>query len=334
MFFNALPGLQDELKQVSDEMEALLPSEWKQGRVGEMLQAILGGRGKGYRPSLLLLMGRIGPDYPACNKRLHRLGALVEFVHMASLIHDDIIDDSLLRRGNPTIQAQFGKEAAVFSGDLILGQVMSVLLKENLRESGILIAGTVQDMCHGEIMQSACRYRADVTKEEYYANIYGKTASMFVTVCKIGGMESGCPEKLVEQLGEIGLHLGYLFQIRDDLLDFLPKNEEDGKPVRMDFREGILTLPVIFSLADQACRLELTELIAAAKSREPKEAELDRLEQLIHAAGGFRATIEAAEEHRKRIEELLETLPSGRAVESIRYLISLLTLPELSHKYS
>lgn len=155
MFFNALPGLQDELKQVSEEMENLLPSEWNQGAVGDIVQAILVGRGKGYRPSLLLLMGRFGPDYPSCNQRLYRLGALVELVHMASLIHDDIIDDSALRRGNPTIQARFGKKMAVFSGDLILGQVMSVLLKENLRESGVLIAGTIQDMCCGEITQSA-----------------------------------------------------------------------------------------------------------------------------------------------------------------------------------
>lgn len=327
MFFNALPGLQDELKQVSNEMEALLPPEWNQGKVGEIVQDILAGRGKGYRPSLLLLMGRIGPNYPACNKRLYRLGALVEFVHMASLIHDDIIDDSILRRGKPTIQAKFGKETAVFSGDLILGQVMSVLLQEEMRESGMLIASTVQDMCRGEITQSACRYCTDVTKEEYYSNIYGKTASMFVTVCKIGGMESGCSEQTIEILGEIGLHLGYLFQIRDDLLDFLPQNEEDGKPVRMDFREGILTLPIIFTMQNKVYRPEMEKLVESAKCGEVTKEELERLDRLILSAGGFKTTIEAAEGHRRRVEELLSTLPKGREVKSIKRLISLLSLP-------
>lgn len=329
MFFNALPGLQDELKQVSEEMENLLPSEWNQGAVGDIVQAILVGRGKGYRPSLLLLMGRFGPDYPSCNQRLYRLGALVELVHMASLIHDDIIDDSALRRGNPTIQARFGKKMAVFSGDLILGQVMSVLLKENLRESGVLIAGTIQDMCCGEITQSACRYRADVSKEEYYANIYGKTASMFVTVCKIGGLESGCSDEVIERLGEIGLHLGYLFQIRDDLLDFLPQNEEDGKPVRMDFREGIFTLPIIFSLSNLEYRAKLEDLIQIARDGRLKNEHLNKLDKLIAAAGGFKSTMEAAKEHRRRIEELLSMLPLSEAVKSIRYLISLLSLPDL-----
>ncbi len=330
MFFNALPGLQDELKQVSTEMESLLPSEWNQGVVGEIIQAILAGRGKGYRPSLLLLMGRLGPDYSSCNKRLYRLGALVELVHMASLIHDDIIDDSDLRRGNPTIQARFGKEMAVFTGDLLLGQVMSVLLRENLRESGMLIAGTIQDMCRGEITQSDCRYRTDISKEEYYANIYGKTASMFSTVCKVGGLESGCSDEIIGRLGEIGLHLGYLFQIRDDLLDFLPQNVEDGKPVRMDFQEGIFTLPVIFTLSHPECRGRLEELIELAKTGRLTKKALEELDKLIMAADGFKAAIEEAEEHRRRIEELLSAFPSSKEVKSIRYLISLLSLPELS----
>lgn len=329
MFFNALPGLQDELEQVSNEMEKLLPSEWNQGAVGEILGAILTGRGKGYRPSLLLLMGRIGPDYPDCSKRLYRLGALIEFVHMASLIHDDIIDDSALRRGNPTIQARFGKEAAVFSGDLILGKVMSVLLEGGLRESGILIAQTVQDMCRGEITQSAWRYRTDISKEAYYKNIYGKTASMFVTACKIGGLESGCSSEITQQLGEIGRHLGYLFQIRDDLLDFLPENEEDGKPVRMDFREGILTLPVIFTLSNPKYRVDMERLIEAAQGGNLTNEQLDFLDKLIIEAGGFKSTIEEAEGHRKRIEELLERLPACEAVKSIGSLLSLLSLPKL-----
>lgn len=329
MFFNALPGLKEELKHVSDEMERLIPSAWNQGAVGEIIESVLAGRGKGYRPSLLLLMGRMGPEYPRCSTRLYRLGALIEFVHMASLIHDDIIDDSLLRRGNPTIQARFGKETAVFTGDLILGQVMSVLLKDNLREAGVLIAGTIQDMCRGEITQADCRYKADVTRDEYYENIYGKTASMFVTACKIGGMESGCCTETVHIMGEIGLHLGYLFQIRDDLLDFLPKNEEDGKPVRMDFREGILTLPVIFSLSNQEYRAELEQLIGLAKLGNIGNKELDRLDEIIIEAGGFKAAIETAEGHRKRIEELLDTLPSAKVAKSLGHLISLLSLPEI-----
>lgn len=329
MFFNALPGLQDELKQVSVEMERILPDGWNKGDVGEVIKAILQGRGKGYRPSLLLLMAKFGPGYEEAKDRLYSLGALVEYVHMASLIHDDIIDDSRLRRGNETIQSRFGKEAAVFAGDMVLGRVMSLLLEKELITSGMWIGETIQDMCRGEITQSLCRYKKSVTKEEYYENIFGKTASMFVTTCKIGGYESGCSEEVIECLGKIGLHLGYLFQIRDDLLDFMPSNKEDGKPVRMDFREGVLTLPVIFSLGNIEVKEELENLIDIASKDGLTNEHLDRLDFLIRTASGFETTIREAEEHKKEIERLLMNLRSDEAVSSIRYLVSLLTLPEL-----
>lgn len=329
MFFNALPGLQDELKQVSIEMERILPLGWNQGDVGEVIDAIMKGRGKGYRPSLLLLMAKFGPDYNQAKDRLHTLGALVEYVHMASLIHDDIIDDSRLRRGNETIQSRFGKEAAVFAGDMMLGRVMSLLLQKELIRSGVWIGETIQDMCRGEITQSLCRYKKNVTKEEYYENIFGKTASMFVTTCKIGGYESGCTEEVIERLGKIGLHLGYLFQIRDDLLDFMSSNDEDGKPVRMDFREGILTLPVIFSLENEAVKNELEKLIDLSSRGELTEENLDRLDMLIREANGFLSTVKEAEGHKAEIENILQTLPNEEAVSNIRYLISLLSLPKL-----
>lgn len=329
MFSNALPGLTDELKQVSQEMEVLLPKEWNRGEVGSIIQAVLAGRGKGYRPSLLLLMGRLGPDYPECKKRLYRLGALVELVHMASLIHDDIIDDSILRRGNPTIQARFGKDMAVYAGDLILGQVLTILLQDNLQQSGLLIAKTIKDMCQGEIGQAACRYRTDITDKEYYENIYGKTASMFVNVCKIGGIESGCDEETIQCLGDIGLHLGYLFQIRDDLLDFSANNVEDGKPARMDFQEGIFTLPVLHTFLDPVCRGGLEELVKLAKQGRLSPADFIELDRLILSAGGFDYAVSMAEQHRAVIGQKLSELSPSKTVDVIRYLVSLLELPKL-----
>lgn len=334
MFFNALPGLESEMEQVSRQMEELLPSEWKQGAVGEIIQAILEGRGKGYRPSLLLMMGKLGPDYPSCKDRLYRLGALVEFVHMASLIHDDIIDDSDLRRGKPTIQARFGKEMAVYTGDLILGQVMSILLKDRILESGILLAGTVQDMCRGEIGQDSNAYKMDISEAEYYTNIYGKTASMFVTVCKMAGIESGCDSEVIGRMGEIGLHLGYLFQIRDDLLDFTKESLEDGKPMKMDFQNGILTLPIIYTLQNPACKKDMERLIRLAETGRLSEANLIELDDLILAAGGFEATMKKANEHRDRIKELLSTLPRCKSTETIGHLVAMLKLPKLGSWYS
>ncbi len=330
MFFTALPQLKDELTFVSREMDTLLPDDWNKGPVGDIIQDVMNSRGKGVRPSLLLLMGKLGPNYSQCKTRLYRLGALAEFVHMASLIHDDIVDDSELRRGNPTIQAKYGKDMAVYAGDLILSQTLSIILRDRLRESGMLLAQTIQDMCKGEINQAACRYKVSVTVEEYYQNIYGKTASMFVTVCKIGGLESGCPEPIIELMGQIGLHLGYLFQIRDDLLDFSLQDMGDAKSLRLDFQEGVLTLPIIYSLQVPSCAEAMKELIEKARSGILSGEDLEILDQLIIKADGFHKTVQVAEEHRKKILEMLSYLPQHEknTIELIQHLLSKLPLPK------
>lgn len=334
MFFTALPQLKDELAFVSQEMDILLPEDWNKGPVGDIIQDVMNSRGKGVRPSLLLLMAKLGPNYSQTTPRLYRLGALAEFVHMASLIHDDIVDDSILRRGNPTIQAKYGKDMAVYAGDLILSQTLSIILRDRLRDSGMLLAQTIQDMCKGEINQAACRYKVSVTEDEYYQNIYGKTASMFVTVCKIGGLESGCPESIVELMGQIGLHLGYLFQIRDDLLDFSLQDMGDTKSMRLDFQEGVLTLPIIYSLQVPSCKESMEDLIEKARTGLLSDDDLTTLDQLIMKAGGFGKTVQAAETHRQKVLELLTRLPQHekKTIELIQHLLSKLTLPNLPKK--
>lgn len=333
MFSNTLPELGKELKRVSHEMETLIPNEWKKGAVGEIIKDVMSSRGKGLRPSLMLLMAKIGNQYSGCENRIYRLGALTEFIHMASLIHDDVIDDSLMRRGNRTIQAKYGKNMAVYTGDLLLSQVVSITLQDNLIESGKLLAQTIQDMCMGEINQAFWQYKSTVTQEDYYQNIYGKTASMFVTVCKIASIESGCSNELISLMGEIGLHIGYLFQIRDDLLDFSLQDMGDKKSLRLDFQEGILTLPVIYSLKNSQCKAELEDLIEQARLGFLSDSDLTKLDTLIIQAGGFEQTIIQAENHRNKVSSLLNQIPTSEdKIKPIQYLISKLTLPKLSKK--
>lgn len=330
MFFNALPELKEELAQVSCEMESLLPEDWNQGTVGEIIDDVMNSRGKGVRPSLLLLMAKLGPNYTQCKSRIFRLGALSEFIHMASLIHDDIIDDSHIRRGQPTIQAKYGKDMAVYAGDLILGQTLLIILRDKLQDSGMLLAQTIQDMCKGEINQAACRYKVSVTEDEYYQNIYGKTVSMFVSVCRIGGMESGCSDKVVDLMGNIGLHLGYLFQIRDDLLDFSLHDMGDIKSIRLDFQEGILTLPVIYALKNPLCKAGVEDLIELARTGSLTDDDMVHLDTFIMQAKGFEKTVQVAEGHRQKILDLLSYLPQHdkKTIMLIQHLLSKLPLPK------
>jgi heptaprenyl diphosphate synthase len=330
MFFTALPDLKSELSQVSSDMESLLPESWLTGTVGEIITDVMNSRGKGVRPSLLLLMAKLGPNYKKNQQRLFRLASLAEFVHMASLIHDDIVDDSILRRGNLTIQAKYGKDMAVYAGDLILSQTLNIILRDKLIESGLLLAQTIQDMCQGEINQASCRYKSSVTQDEYYQNIFGKTASMFVTVCKIGGIESGCSSDVVDLMGNIGLHLGYLFQIRDDLLDFSLQDMGDAKSMRLDFQEGVLTLPIIYTLGEPQFKEPMKELIEKARSGILSDEDLFTLDHLILKARGFEKTVKKAEIHRDEVLSMLKQLPQTekKTIKLISNLLSKLTLPK------
>ena len=326
MFTDSIPALSEDLKRVYIEMGKLAASDRRNDLAGEILDAVTETTGKGYRPSILLLTARLGDRFEERREHLCRLAALVEYVHMASLVHDDIIDDSLMRRGAPTIQARFGKDMAVFTGDLMLGQVMKVLLQEDYKDSGLMIAQTVRDMCAGEISQADCLFDCDTGVDQYYKNIYGKTASIFITACRIGALESGCDESVVDLAGRLGEHLGYLFQIRDDLLDFTA--DAGGKPVRQDFSEGIMTLPVLYAMRDPYCRDGLKQLASKAKKTGLTDAELEELDILITDGGGFEETIKDAEQHRQKACDILDMLTPCETSGLLRKLLDSLTLPE------
>lgn len=195
-----LPGLHEEMKLVKQYINEFLTQDLKNSKVEEIAGTVLAASGKGYRPRLLLLTARMGEGYPRCRERLCKMGALIEMVHTASLIHDDIVDDSPLRRGCATVQSRFGKDMAVYAGDLILGRVMHTLFRDGMWELGFYLGQTIEDMCRGEIGQLECRYRTDTTAGQYEANIFGKTASLFITACRAGAMESGCEKNILDAM--------------------------------------------------------------------------------------------------------------------------------------
>lgn len=321
--------LRDEIKRVNDYMKEFLPVNGGKGKAGEIFQAVMMDQGKQLRPKLLLLAGRLGPDYARKRDRLCKLAALIELTHMASLIHDDIIDNSPLRRGKPTIQARFGKDMAVYAGDLILGRLLRILIQEEFHEPGLLIGKTIEDMCRGEIGQFDCRFRMEVSVEEYLSNIYGKTASMFVTVCLAGGLESGCGARLLTLLVQLGEHMGYLFQLRDDLLDVLSTQRKEGKPVHMDFREGIFTLPVLYAMEHPAYRARVQALANRAAAGQLTEQDVSVLSVLIRQSGGIERTVRLMHHHQACAENLLQQFPGCAATELIGGMLALLSADHL-----
>jgi heptaprenyl diphosphate synthase len=302
--------LQQEMEQVELYLSEYLRDPGYGGAVGNILRDMEMSKGKRLRPRLLLMASRFGKEQdPAGRERLCRLGALVELVHMASLIHDDIVDDAPLRRGLPTTQSKYGKDMAVYAGDLILSRIVQSLFKDGFYRVGALFGQAVESMCLGELGQMECRGREDVTVEQYMHNIYGKTAALCRLACLAGAVESGCSEDVQGQLEQLGINFGYMFQIRDDLLDFVSDTEEEGKPTQMDFREGILTLPVLYAMQDPQAKGRISALLQSARDGSFGADQARDLRTIVTASGGLARAAADMEMYAERALEAVETLP-------------------------
>ena len=332
MMLFELQGLKADMALVDQYMLEFLPPKREWGRMQEILTAVMSAKGKRYRPMLLLLASRCGPNRAAARERVCKLGAIVELIHMASLIHDDIVDDSPLRRGQQTIQSRFGKDMAVYTGDMILGRAMGILFRENLSQAGGLLGATIEEMCRGEIGQFDSRFQTDGTVDTYLQNVYGKTVSLFETACRLGGTESGCSQEEIETLAAFGRNLGYLFQLRDDMLDFLSDEEQEGKPIHMDFREGVFTMPVLYALEQSDYHAEIQRLAQLAKDGLFSAYEEVQLDWVVRSSGGLDATVERMDFHRRRAIQLAENLSNDEVSATLKILLSKLTLPDICER--
>ncbi|MDO9534690.1 MAG: polyprenyl synthetase family protein [Bacillota bacterium] len=224
----------------------------------DLMNHILSSRGKRLRPVLLLLSGSF---QPANDYVLIRAAAAVELIHTASLIHDDIIDESYERRGSPSLNARWGNRPAVLAGDFLFArafELISLCQDFQLNKSFMKAIGT---MCEGEIEQNVFAFNVNISEEQYLKNIYRKTAVLMEACCGEGARLSRLEGKDVSKLQAYGRNLGLAFQITDDILDIIGKSEFTGKPIGKDLQEGIITLPLIYVLEDITWGPRLKEVI-------------------------------------------------------------------------
>jgi heptaprenyl diphosphate synthase len=176
------------------------------------------------------------------------IAAALEIIHMATLIHDDIIDDSRLRRGNETVHSVLGKDVAVYSGDFLLTR--GFMLVADYADLSMLkqIAKASAYICDSEIAQNEQKYDTNVSIRQYLKRIGGKTAALFAISLYTGAYKAGCPRKLVNKLGILGNNIGMAFQIVDDILDLTGSQAEVGKPLLRDAAQGVYTLPILYAL--------------------------------------------------------------------------------------
>jgi len=272
----------------------------------QMLDHALEGRGKRMRPALVLLAGTFG-DYNL--NRLVPLGAAIELLHTASLVHDDVVDGAESRRGRPTANSQFDNALTVLLGDYMFANAAEMVTRTGSLPVTRLFALTLMKMTSGELGQDAAAFDVSTDVQNYLWRIGGKTASLFANATEGGATLAGCPADVVEALRQYGYNIGMAFQIVDDILDFSSDEEQLGKPAGSDLREGTITLPALL-LLDHLAGPEnpIRKFFTAERGR---EAHLAEALAMVRSSGVLDESMEMAREYVRLGAEALADVPDG-----------------------
>jgi heptaprenyl diphosphate synthase len=294
-------AIADDLRQVESTIEAALTTSDEM--LDEVSTHLLHGGGKRLRPALVLLASK----FPGAQlDKAIAVAVSVELIHMATLVHDDVVDNSTVRRGLPTVNAKWSNQVSVLTGDYLFAKAFSMLAQTGHPQVVQIMAEVVLELSRGELAQLASYFKVDQTEDEYYKRIAQKTGYFIAECCRLGGVVAGVDEAQVQALYNYGMGVGLSFQVADDLLDFHGTAAKVGKPVAGDLKTGILTLPVIHALRHSPRAAELRSLIVG---REIGDADIVRVKEILEAAGSFAYAREAADRHLAGAVAELEKVP-------------------------
>jgi octaprenyl-diphosphate synthase len=286
--------------------------------IGQYLQS---GGGKRLRPMLVLLCGRLfGPSDPG----LIRMAAVVEMIHTATLVHDDVIDMAKTRRGRPSINIVWGNHTSVLAGDWLYMQAFQVALRERNFPILELLINLTQMMVEGELLQLERIGKIGVTEADYMELVDRKTASLFSACARLGALAQGADESAETRLSEYAWNLGIAFQLIDDVLDFTSREKILGKPVGNDLREGKITLPVIYSL-DSATPDErrLVETVLADGNYD--QVPFGKILQMLHRHNGIERAQQRAQAFTEKAREIISSFPESPYQRALLAVTDLVT---------
>jgi octaprenyl-diphosphate synthase len=310
----SLPSIQapvrEELDGVLEEIRRIVVADF--APITDVNAHLLRMRGKLFRPTLALLSARCTGDV---HPRHVTLAAVVELIHLATLVHDDAVDHSVLRRGQPTINALFSHQVAVIMGDYLYSRAIIELVEMEDPEPLRVMARVTNDMTVGEMRELAAHDVLDYTEAEYDRLIGSKTASLMSAACELGGLQGTRRER--DGLRRYGHFLGMAFQVTDDLLDYTETEAVTGKPAGLDLREHKITLPLIAALPRMSPgeRQVVADLMREA---EPVEDLIASVIRLVENRGGLETAQDRAAQLARRAEDELIRLPGGVARDALR----------------
>lgn len=311
------------LEQVERAMLESLASESE--LLAAMGEHVLGSGGKRMRPALVLLAaelcGYVGP-------RRIQIAAAVELLHTATLLHDDVVDLSSVRRGRPSANAVWGNRSAILAGDFLYARSSSMIVEDGNLEILWIFSDTIRQMSEGELLQLARSFDPSVTEGHYYRVIDRKSASLLAAACEAGAILGGVTRAERRRLAEFGREFGVAFQLRDDALDYEAREAELGKRPYADLREGKVTLPLLLTLkrCTHAERDEIADLLkrtalesaGALRGEEAAEpVDLEPVLERIRRYRGIEDTLRRAEEHVEKAAAAIDPFPDGAAKDSL-----------------
>lgn len=303
-------AIEPRLGQVETEMRRMIEADFP--LITDVNQHLLRMRGKMFRPTLVLLADEAtgGPSAHGAT-----LAAVIELIHLATLVHDDAVDHSVLRRGMPTINALFSHQVSVIMGDFLYSRAVVELVRFGDLRALAILARVTNEMTIGEMRQLLAHDLLAFTEDQYDLLIKSKTASLISGACEVGALRA--PERQRAVLAKFGEKLGMAFQIVDDLLDYTADESLTGKPSGLDLREHKVTLPLIYALP----RFSATErqaLTALLQNPEPGDAEIAAVVAAVAAHGGLEQARERAQRLVIEAEDDLGRLPETAARETLR----------------
>lgn len=287
--------------------------------ISERLLTLFNRKGKRIRSTLLCLIASCGEKAPEID-RVAQVCASVELLHLASLVHDDIIDGTDVRRGKPTAHKEWGTQVAVLVGDYVLSQSMRCVINEEFRQVPVIISDAADKLIIGEIMELDHCGEMNLSRGLYNEIIDGKTAALIEAAARLGGIVAGFNEDLVNDCAKMGAHFGIAFQIIDDLLDYGYGSKNLDKAKFTDLSNGLITLPLLYYFEDCSAeeRSEMEDMIKSASEESVAQKIIERL----NSKKSFNKAKAEAQEHLEKALQIAEKFPNNAFTEEIIAMFS------------
>ncbi|MFB6466003.1 heptaprenyl diphosphate synthase component II [Cytobacillus sp. Hz8] len=273
------------------------------------LQLIKAG-GKRIRPIFVLLSGKFG-QYDI--NRIKNVAVALELIHMASLVHDDVIDDAELRRGRPTINTKWDNKVAMYTGDYIFARALELMTKIENPEAHRILSNTMVELTIGEIEQIKDKYRFDQNIKDYFRRIKRKTALLIAASCQLGAIAADVEKNVQQKLSRFGYYVGMSYQIIDDILDFTGNEKELGKPAGGDLLQGNITLPVLFAMEDEEIHSRICKV-----HEHTTRGEIDQIIALIKQSDSIKKSVAVSDHYLNKALAIIDELPQNKAKRALK----------------